>query len=71
MTTLETNQAIDAHATELERRIMRIANDLAVETGKPLRHWIEETARILAGRAWRIEDTPAGPVVVVDRPYRH
>ena len=71
MTTLDHNQAIDAQATELERRIMRIARDLAAETGKPLRGWIEETALILAGRAWRIEETPTGPVVVVDRPYRH
>ena len=71
MTTLDTNQAIDAQATELEQRIMRIARDLAAETGKPLHHWIGETANILAGRAWRIEETPGGPVVVVDRPYRH
>jgi hypothetical protein len=71
MTTPEDNQSIDARATELEQRIMRIARDLAAETGKPLRGWIEETALILAGRAWRIEETPGGPVVVVDRLYRH
>ena len=69
--TTDSNEAIDARATELEERIMRIARDLSADTGKPLHHWIEETARILAGRAWRLEDTPGGPTVVVDRPYRH
>lgn len=71
MTTLDSNESIDARANELEERIMRIARDLAAETGRPLRDWIAETARLLAGHAWRIEDTPDGPVVVVDRRYRH
>ena len=51
---------------ELEQRIQRIAADLADSTGKPLRFWLEETARMLAReRRWEIHPTPEGDVVVV------
>jgi hypothetical protein len=51
---------------ELEQRIQRIAVDLAGSTGKPLRFWLEETARMLAReRRWEIHPTPEGDVVVV------
>ena len=51
---------------ELEPRIQRIAADLADSTGKPLRFWLEETARMLAReRHWEIRPTPEGDVVVV------
>jgi hypothetical protein len=51
---------------ELEERIQRIAVDLAGSTGKPLRFWLEETARMLAReRRWEIHPTPQGDVVVV------
>ena len=51
---------------ELEQRIQRIAVDLAESTGKPLRFWLEETARMLAReRRWEIHATPQGDVVVV------
>ncbi|HET9484868.1 MAG TPA: hypothetical protein VFO79_12995 [Xanthomonadales bacterium] len=50
----------------LQQRINRIAADLAASTGKPLRFWLEETARMIARDApWTIRDTPGGEEVVI------
>ena len=50
----------------LQERINRIAADLSVSTGKPLRFWLEETARMLAGgRRWTITDAGQGPRVEI------
>ena len=50
----------------LQQRINRIAADLAASTGKPLRFWLEETARMIArDAAWAIRDTPGGEELVI------
>ena len=55
----------------LQRRINRIATDLAESTGRPLRFWLEETARMLARDAtWMIrpDDDGIDELVLLDGP---
>lgn len=55
----------------LQRRINRIAADLAESTGRPLRFWLEETARMLARDAtWMIRPDEEGvdELVLLDAP---
>ena len=60
-------------AAALQERINRIAADLAASTGKPLRFWLEETARMVArSERWTIRETAAGDVLEIldDAPGR-
>jgi len=51
----------------LQERINRIGADLSVSTGKPLRFWLEETARMIAGtRRWTITEADHGPRLVIE-----
>ena len=55
----------------LQRRINRIGADLAESTGRPLRFWLEETARMLARDAtWMIrpDDDGIDELVLLDSP---
>ena len=50
----------------LQERINRIAADLAASTGKPLRFWLEETARMVArSERWTIRETASGEVLEI------
>lgn len=52
---------MDERGVALQARINRIAEDLSVSTGKPLRFWLEETARMIAGtRRWTITEAEHG-----------
>lgn len=59
-------------AMALEARVNRIAHDLARDTGKPVRHWLEQAARMLCpgDKTPLIVDVDGVPMFAVRRPYK-
>ena len=59
-------------AMALEARVNRIARDLARETGKPVRHWLEQAARMLGTEqdSHLIVEVEGEPMFAVRRPFR-
>lgn len=59
-------------AMALEARVNRIAQELARDTGKPVRHWLEQAAKLLcAGNEQHsIIEVDGVPMFAVRRPFR-
>ena len=60
---------LDLRAKALEARVNRVARELAVETGRPVRAWLCDVAYSLArGLDHEIVDVDGTPTFVVRRP---
>jgi hypothetical protein len=59
-------------AMALEARVNRIARDLARETGKSVRHWLEQAARMLCPEddSHLIVEVDGEPMFAVRRPFK-
>jgi hypothetical protein len=56
-------------AMALEARVNRVARELASDTGKPVRYWLEQAARMLCeGTEHAIVEVEGEPMFALKRP---
>lgn len=56
-------------AMALEARINRVARDLARDTGKPVRYWLDQAARMLCvGSEHTVVEVEGEPMFALKRP---